>query len=373
MRRAKQIALAERELFCSRQSKDELPRVLERLLSLDTHHIRAQVLLSESDAIVSFLAAFKDHRTLFKSSVVVEEADYLSVSLAGEVGGKNKRPLSGRFLLLPHPSISLAWVLVLRDDSEFERRLLDRFIKKVRPRLTRPLLSSAQLRELFEEIARSQGVTGFRLTEIGKRSMIHSKGASKAVEADRRWTDVTISEAFDEAKESGSWVVDVTGGFDYRSAVGVGLKVTRQGVITYRKLVSSMFWTVVDRVAGMGAMRYEFLNGRARAPENKFYSKPFSVRFGPNALETREDLERLVGALDNIPHVTFTPMHVNPYYHAAMLDYHDGSSYDVYVLDDNDLTIVPQGRATVQALQRLCEKVFSDFREGVLEEVSNGG
>lgn len=64
-------------------------------------------------------------------------------------------------------------------------------------------------------------------------------------------------------------------------------------------------------------------------------------------------------------------LHSNPYFHAVMLDYRDGSTYEVLVLSDSGLTVIPQGRATVRSLQRLCSHVFAGFREGDLREASD--
>ena len=121
----------------------------------------------------------------------------------------------------------------------------------------------------------------------------------------------------------------------------------------------------------MAQTRYDFLHGRARSKDTGFHSRPFNIEFDIPIFDSRENIRTLQGVLKKIPAVTCTTLHGNPYFHAILVDYSDGSSYEVLVISGNRITVIPQGRSTVGALQRLCSAVFFDFREGELREVSN--
>ena len=43
-------------------------------------------------------------------------------------------------------------------------------------------------------------------------------------------------------------------------------------------------------------------------------------------------------------------LHGNPYVHLSILDYHDGSAFDLWVLDRQRLIIVPQLKASIPPL-----------------------
>jgi hypothetical protein len=117
---------------------------------------------------------------------------------------------------------------------------------------------------------------------------------------------------------------------------------------------------------------YSFLKDRQRDAQTKYHSRPFVVAYESDIVETPEQTARLSKALSGIPNVSCTVLHGNPYLHAALTDFEDGSTYEVLVLHPREVTVIPQGRSTVAALQRLCGQLFAEFREGVLQEVAGG-
>ena len=357
-------------LFETPQTAETLPNVLQQLFGVGIHHVRAQVFLSENSLAESLCDTAERLLFGFRFEVLLSESDFFSGELSAKVGRKHRVRISGRFVALRHPQEPLAWVVVTRDSGEFERRVLSRMLGAVRPRATRPLLRSDQIEDVFRHLSAFEGVRDLRLSQVGSRTRIQSEGAARAVEADRRWTDLSVTEAFSDARESGQWVVDASGTYDWGKVSSADVKVSQRGIVSFRKVVAPVFWPVLDLVSEKGSERYLFLKNRERSPENQFHSRPFNIDFTHPVLASPDQLRRLKIVLSKIPHVTCTSLHGNPYFHAALVDYRDGSSYEIFVLSDSHLTVVPQGRSSVQALQRLCGKVFSDFREGSLSNVN---
>ena len=79
--------------------------------------------------------------------------------------------------------------------------------------------------------------------------------------------------------------------------------------------------------------------------------------------------KRLIKAISELPKSTYTLYHGNPYVHASLVDYYDGSSYDIWVLSEDKITIVPQIKASFSSMSRLCEHIFKKFREGEIKEM----
>ena len=81
-----------------------------------------------------------------------------------------------------------------------------------------------------------------------------------------------------------------------------------------------------------------------------------------------EKNHRLAKVLSEFPKSSHTVYHGNPYLHASLVDYCDGSSYDLWVLSEDRLIIVPQLKASFGSISRFCEHIFRKFREGNIKE-----
>ena len=59
-------------------------------------------------------------------------------------------------------------------------------------------------------------------------------------------------------------------------------------------------------------------------------------------------------------------LHENPYVHISLIDFFDGSAYDIFATSRKAVTIVPQVGASPFSLNRLCNHIFENFREGLI-------
>ena len=57
-------------------------------------------------------------------------------------------------------------------------------------------------------------------------------------------------------------------------------------------------------------------------------------------------------------------LHENPYVHVSLIDFFDGSAFDIFATSRKAVTIVPQVGASPFSLNRLCNHIFENFREG---------
>ena len=77
------------------------------------------------------------------------------------------------------------------------------------------------------------------------------------------------------------------------------------------------------------------------------------------------------GCVDAIAEMTdcsISKYHVDSHIHLSLVDYTDGSSYDIWVLSSDRLTIIPQIRASGASLRRLVNHIFERICEGRVEQ-----
>jgi hypothetical protein len=347
----------------------ELPSICGQVIASGAADIRLKFILSEKPVPDLFHDARLPRGVMVKS--VLKSTTAISGAISSTPGKAESRHPSGRFYILNHPVNQLVWVLVTDSGGEFVRTTVRSVLRALHPRVTVPVFRTPQIETMLRSILDDPNEYTLRIRQIGGRAKIHSEGASKSLEADRKWTDLTFQEAFDEAKSSGQWITDVTAQF-YPDPKTVGtVKIGRYGTMMLRGQGSSVFGRLIEHGCQFAQERYVFLRNRARSAERKNSPIPFDIDFHDEVLGSFEQISGLKRALHRIPRSTCTVLHGNPYFHAVMTDYSDGSVYEVLVLDSSRVTIIPQGRASVHALQRLSSYVFANFHEGEFKELAD--
>jgi hypothetical protein len=375
----RQVRLAEHYFFRTAFRRNDLPSALDDLAKSTKNLVRVKVVLGDFELDKQFQGL--SARGSFNVETWLEDRGVLAGILSTRIGRREPRQESGRFYIQRHSASVGAWLLITCESGDFETSVLRRAIKALRPRPTKPLLRTRQIQDILMAIAAVPGVSGPpratervdfaphpRILQVGSRTRIESVFAGKAIEADRRWTDVSIGEAFREAREAERWVTDATMAYWFHGR-HAHMKLTRRGQLVFDSTPLQVFWKAVDEVARLGLERIRFLRGRDRARETGFVSRPFAIEFAEPVFSSRERIASFHEAISGITHSNCTVLHGNPYFHAALVDYTDGSTYEVAILDASRITIIPQGRASARALQRFCVRVFSQVREGEFREV----
>lgn len=373
MDRNEQISFAVESLLYSRPLEfGTLGGLLDEVLRSGVREVRVKLLISEPSLASVFLSATSTIRGTIVPTFVTETA--IAGRVSGRFGRAPVQTVDGQFAAVRHPTVPLVWLVITDATTDFLARPFRYFLRASHPRPTAPILRTPQLQALVDNLVErvhvSDGATRqpVRITQLGYRSRISSEGAEKVVERDRKWTDLSVEEAFSEALNEGQWVTDVGVQYPdpYYPARRGRARIGRYSVFTFTRSATPAFDAFITPAAEMAQQWYGFLKDRARRAANRFTTHPFRIDFGYPVLSSREQIELLGKVLRGMPSVTCTVLHGNPYFHAVMLDYRDGSTYEILVSDDQGLNIIPQGRSTVKALQRVCSKVFADFREGEL-------
>lgn len=122
------------------------------------------------------------------------------------------------------------------------------------------------------------------------------------------------------------------------------------------------------------ALRHEALAGRAML-QNRSVSdspthapRPIQIAFDRGIFEDKGQNQRLIRVLRKLPDASLSVFHANPFLHASVVDYTDGSSYTLWITSNAAITVVPALKSSDRALGRLCNHINEHFAEGVIEE-----
>jgi hypothetical protein len=148
------------------------------------------------------------------------------------------------------------------------------------------------------------------------------------------------------------------------------VQLRREAGATYYSGEFSLFESVV--VAGMARAasdRRSLLDGRERQ-RNAPIPRPLAVRTRGATFEAAEAIFELLDVLERQQDTGVAVFHRNPYLHAAVTDYSDGSNFDVFVNHSDEVVVIPGYKASLGALARITDVVGERFAAVEVAEVA---
>jgi hypothetical protein len=143
---------------------------------------------------------------------------------------------------------------------------------------------------------------------------------------------------------------------------------SRKGENRYTSGSSDIYFNYLLDIAG------EALVNKGTIFENKSReygsreAERLEINYEPGAIRGKEANYELIDALRDLSASSLTVYHKNPYLHASILDFHDGTSADIFITSDKRISIIPGFEASKGSLSRICERINSHFREGTVSE-----
>jgi hypothetical protein len=114
----------------------------------------------------------------------------------------------------------------------------------------------------------------------------------------------------------------------------------------------------------------EFFGNRSRKEDKDLLAKPLMIDFGTEQFAEVAENERFINSVKRFKRASTSVLHGNPYVHMSIIDYYDGSAFDLWVVNLNQLFIVPQMKGTVAAIKRLINHIFDTYAEGEIRDYS---
>ena len=129
----------------------------------------------------------------------------------------------------------------------------------------------------------------------------------------------------------------------------------------------ALFKIMIPKAIGLSRERNRRIDASAESA-GADEVEPTVIRFGKKIFGNKDTNAHCVDIIADMPDRSISKYHVNPHIHLSLVDYTDGSSYDIWVLASDQLTIIPQIRASGASLRRLVNHVFERIGEGRVEK-----
>ena len=251
--------------------------------------------------------------------------------------------------------------------SDFKARFVSMLDDHV-PTISRMRLSNAEMRSIVGAAAASCDVR-VRLVSTRSRRPGQEGFDSRMDRVDRP------AEEFVGAGDEGGCEIRTVGmaGMPGGGASGAPkvLTVSRDCRFSARRGTGVLFGAVLPRAADLAAGRAEKLLAVAGTAGRK-NPEPLIVRFRERVFADRGKNRAHVDAIGAMPYAALVDYSVDLSTHITLVDYGDCSSYDIFVLADDRIGIVPGFSASGASMSRLVNHMMERFGDATIEGHGGG-
>lgn len=293
-----------------------------------------------------------------------------------EYGRSDPQKTSGVFVIVPGFAEGLHRIVTI-SYSTFWNKAVTKLIRHLYPGAMPVFFKQEEIQSALETFQENLGHEfAVMIVEMTMKRKVVEDALSPAgyVETDRVWTELTVHDAFDQAREGGYWFTGIkyevlrrrqrSSGYD---KISTG-RIYKRGAANYDHLCLEFNQSAIKVLEEASSERLRFLSKRGIRERNYVPSRPLQIEYSRDIFADPSEVKRFAEAIASYPKSTRAVFHANPYYRASVADFEDGSSMDIWILSPRRVLISPQAKSSEQALQRLISHIFFDFQEGTLTE-----
>ena len=294
-----------------------------------------------------------------------------------KISRKGEEP--GRVLVAKAPG-SFVYLAVTDEPRRFVDRTFGPFIKSLYPHVSQAFLNADDLYNVLERFEKSSGgqitvarMTAHRRLRAATGKEVHKgAGASpphtilerrKSTESALTHTDKPFREAFSDAAANDQWISRVSFNLWGSTAAPMNGQISRNGLLRFSHSIAPFYRKVFPLVVGLVDKKTKLYSNRSRG-DNNGTIRSLAITLNSVMAKDHSENSAFIKSVESMPHITVSVYHSNPYVHMSLVDYLDGSSFDIWILSAYQIIIVPQIRATHTSIARLTNHIFERFGEG---------
>lgn len=310
----------------------------------------------------------------FRSEIQKLGEDIYSFKLHKKFRGKIKERIS-RFLIFKHSNPNIYILITHENYTVFHKDIIS-YINKFYPKIARTYIDSKYMKQIFHNLEKTIEEVSIRIMRLSTKSRITNKEARKSYETDLKWTDISYEEMFQKVEENDEWIKSIYFTFDSKENsiskknkrfLKITCQISRNGVFKCNRMFGFFYNTIGQDIINKAVNDINLLNNRQRIREENFKPKPIVIEFTIDLFKDVNQNKRLIEVLQGISYSSLSVSHSNPYLNCSYVDFKDGSSYDIWILSNNEITIIPQMRCTYASLEKLSHHIFIGLREGTIK------
>lgn len=259
------------------------------------------------------------------------------------------------------------YILFTLEKQEFIDLVMIDLFESYYSNVSRLFINSYEIQSIIKYIQKSM-----KGEIIVKELIAHKniKSKEKDFEITRTYTDKPYQEAFNEAFSEERWIDKIAFMVHSKNNEFNNFRayISRETLIKCNDNITQFIQLIIRKLVKIYKSNQKIFDKRSRR-ENNGEINPIAIKYKERVFKGTIYNKEVINVISNFPKSSYTIYHGNPYLHISLVDYLDGSSYEIWISDEDKLTIIPQIKATFNSLSRLCEHITREFLEGNLIEV----
>lgn len=294
-----------------------------------------------------------------------EEKDFIIVYAKRHIK-RTRRDVEGYFIIKRIGDKNF-YIIFTLEKKDFIERILFNLFESFYSNISRLFITSSEIKSMLDYISESMGGKIIVKELIAQKNI---KSKNKDTETIITYTDKEYEIAFEEAFNEDRWVdkVSFEVKFEKNNYNSFKAFLSRDTLIKCNNYLNEFIQLVIRKLVIIYNKNQKIFDKKARK-DNHGKIKPIAIKYQDRIFKGRVYNQEIIEVISNFPKSSFTLYHGNPYLHLSLVDYIDGSSYEIWIIDEEKLIIIPQIKASFNSLSRLCEHISRDFLEGTLVEV----
>ena len=317
--------------FCS-------PAFIARIQSYTSHDLSVKILSESSKEVQLYELSFK-----FQDDGVQETC-------------------RGYFYMLPAQGYDGVYTVLSCEESHFFNRGLLPFFLRNFPDSSLTFITHKKLQNLLSDFQRENKFAEFVISRASVRTRYE-----KYIVPSVTWPGFALEKAFSWASEQDGWFQSITVQAKEKFSQPINVTVWRHGIVSTDKALEKVFSSFLAPIEKTVHDNVVMFSQRSRRDVKNRDIRPLAINLPYNLFEDVKENKRFIGQMQKLSSASISVIHGNPYIHISVLDYWDGSAFDVWVLTADKIIIVPQLKGTMPAIKRLVNHIFDNYAEGDIE------
>lgn len=253
--------------------------------------------------------------------------------------------------------------------SEF-KEIITKVLNKHYPKISRMFLSNSEMKVIFDKMKDKTKLDLIIEFAVGKKRIPNKKKKESEV----KYTDAPYGDVFDKILVQDQWLEGVRFRGEKVIKEDINLKETefigtmsRSCFFSSKIDITPLVNIIIPETIQLTSSRSKRLEISSESAKN-IQPEPVVIRFDKSIFSEISKNRQYINAIAELESCSISEYHTNPYIHIGMLDYLDGSSYDIWVLESDRMAIIPQVSASSASLSRIVNHIFERIHEGHVEK-----
>jgi hypothetical protein len=270
----------------------------------------------------------------------------------------------GKFILYKDPQYQFIHLFITIEESDFFHREFRPFIKKTfYQEVILSFIKSHDLIRLIENYQQASFTTEIKITRASQKIRYYENDAMSTV----TWNNSSLEKAY----ENNGFFKSVQFKAMRNDQEISNIFFDRRGIVRIERDFQNVFDSLVKPTITLLEHYIILFNKRARRDNSTLNVSPLEILYVEPLFSNIDNHKNFIHIISTLENTSVSVLHGNPYIHLTIIDYVDGSSYDLWVVNPNKLVIVPQLRSSIIGLKRIVNHIFDTYAEGEIRGYEN--